>query len=395
MWLHVPYRALQAEAQAQRAERIAKDTLHKLETALSRIGKGVSPLTGDLQLTSLAASDPASAVSHSEKTGTKQPFWVIPHSSLTFTPKELGRGRWGVVKVAEYKRESVAARCLYTHFPSEESRKLFMESMELAAKLRHPNILPLLGVVMEGEQPILVMELMPRNLRRVMDGGKLYNNQIATLAMDVAAGLHFLHTTQPEPVVHGDIPTTGILVQKEAGNCWRAKLSDFMTAKYYHDLIMSGHANDMDSGSPLSFSSSFERGALYSPTRSTPRTTPPPFARGKMGGSDASINKHVSNRKQTMTPPDMYETAALTPQRDIYCFGFVLVEICTGTPPLDVSLQFLTESITWSDMSSIVKLCTEHQPSNRPSIETVLNKLKYIHRTVTSRPSKFNMTLAS
>ena len=296
-----------------------------------------------------------------------------------------------MVKVAEYKAERVAARCLYSHL-SEDNRKVFMESMDVAAKLRHPNILPFIGAVIEGEHLIIVMELMPSSLRKVLDAGKLYNHQIATVALDIAAGLLFLHTTRPNPVVHGDIPSTGILVQKQVGNHWRAKLSDFMTAEYYRSIIMSS-ASDLDrESSPCS--------AFTSPPRSTtPRTTPPPYPTSQRSritsDGDGSAGRRLSSRKSSLAAPDMLDATTLTLERDVYCFGLILVEICTGTQPLEVSFQFLTESITWSEMSSMVKMCTELQPSSRPTMETIVTKLKFIHRAATSRPSKFNMTVAS
>lgn len=390
-----PYRAIQAEAQALRAEKIARDALDKLETALSRLEKDASSDSPpqDGKAASLYASETLSQ--SQEKIEEKQPFWVIPCSEIQLTPEELGRGRWGVVKVAEHNTERVAARCLYSHFPSEENRKVFMEGMDVVAKLRHPNLLPFIGAVLEGEHLIIAMELMPSNLRKVLDAGKLYNYQIATLALDIAVGLQFLHTTRPDPVVHGDIATTGVLVQKEVGNCWRAKLSDFMTAEYYRSVIMSS-TSDLDrESSPSS--------AFTSPPRSTtprtPRTTPPPnsasYRTRILSDGEGSASRQLSSRKTSLTAPDMLDATTLTLERDVYCFGLVLVEICTGTQPLEVSFQFLMESITWRDMSSMVKMCTELQPSSRPTMETVVNKMKFIHRATTSRPSKFNMTVAS
>lgn len=323
----------------------------------------------------------------------KQPFWVVSRSAVKFTPEELGRGRWGVVKVAEYNGERVAARCLYSQITSEENREVFIEGMDTAAKMRHPNILPLIGAVVQGE-PIIITQLMPSNLRKVLDAGKLYNYQIASLALDIANGLLFLHTMRPDPVVHGDLTATSVLVQKDHGNHWHAKLSDFMTAKYFRDVVTA-------SGSSLDRDSSLSPPGVFAPLArsATPRTTPPPFTMSHrtriMSGSDASINKRLSTRKQSLTAPDMLDASTLTLQRDVYSFGLILVEICTGTPPLEVSFQFLTESITWSEMTSMVKMCTEYQPSKRPSMVDVVKELKALHRTTTSRPSKFNMTVAS
>lgn len=365
--------------------------MHKLETALVRLGKGAfsnstSPYNSD--------ATGSASVSQEKISGEKQPFWVVSRSDVTFTAEELGRGRWGVVKVAIYKGEKVAVRCLYSQITSEENRKVFVESMDIAAKMRHPSILPLIGAILEGE-PVIITALMPSNLRKVLDVGKLYNYQIVNLALGIAEALLFLHTTRPDPVMHGDLTATSVLVEKEVGNQWRAKLSDFMTAKFFRSVIMAS-ANDLDY--EANFSPSHDRVFASPPRSTTPRTTPPPLSMSnrnkRMSSSDASINRRLSGRKQSLTAPDVLDTATLTPQRDVYSFGLLLVEMCTGTPPLEVSFQFLTESITWSEMSGMVKLCTEYKPISRPNMDTVVRKMKTIHRATTSRPSKYNMTVA-
>lgn len=380
---------------------MAKEALTKLESALSKLAKSASsqPQFSPRSLNStpspIDSEPPTLTTQETSKENQPQPFWVIPRSDISLTSEELGRGRWGVVKVATYSGDKVAARCLYGQISSEESHKVFLECLDAAAKMRHPNILPFIGAVVK-DQPVIITELMPSNLRMVLDAGKLYNYQIATLALDIAQGLLFLHTTRPDPVVHGDLGTTNVLVRKEVGNQWRAKLSDFMTAKYFRHVIMTG-------GSAMDFETSFsptqDKPVFTSPSHSA-RTTPSPLSgmyrtSRKRSGSDASINKRLSSRKQSQTAPDMLDLATLTTQRDVYSFGVLLVELCTGTQPLEVSFQFLTESITWSEMSAMVKLCAEYSPDKRPGMEDVVKKLKTIHRMASSRPSKFNMTVVT
>lgn len=311
----------------------------------------------------------------------EKPFWIIPRSEIELTDEEVGKGTWGVVKVAKYKDKKVAARCLYSQVTSAENKKLLADTMDAVAKIRHPNILPLVGAVMEGE-PMIVTDLMPTNLKKVLESGKLYNYQIATIALDVANALQFLHSTRPRPILHGDISTTGVLLQKEVGNQWRAKLYDFMTAEFFHQI----HSNELDSSDASVFAS---------PARSsstTPRVTPPPLSHhSRLSGSDLSLNRRLSSRKQSVAL-DMLQPNNLTLERDVYTFGLLLVEMCTGTPPIGISLQFLIESITWNEMTAMVKLCTEYEPSKRPKMEFVVRKLKDIHHATVSRPSKLSMS---
>ena len=315
----------------------------------------------------------------------EKPFWVIGRDEVEITAEEIGRGKWSVVKVANYQDKKVAARCLYSHI-SEENRHVFAKGMDMAAKIRHPNLLSLIGAVVEEGEPVLITDLMATNLKKVMEKGKLYNYQIATIALDVANALKFLHTTRPHPVVHGDVAVTSVLLQKEVGNQWRAKLYDYMTAEFFRQLVS---ANSTDSDDMSQHSDVFA-----SPSRSTtPRVTPPPLThRSKiLSGSDASLNntrRLSTSRKLSVVAPDMLDSSTLTTERDVYTFGLLLVEMCTGTPPLGVSMQFLIESITWTEMTALVKLCVEFEPSKRPKMEFVVRKLKDIHHTTVSRPSK-------
>lgn len=364
--------------------------MHKMETLLSLIEKNATYHMPRFSPTPSLDSVPPSPFLKEGGTD-KQPFWVVPRSDVVMEGgEELGKGRWGVVRVATYRGDKVAARSLYSRIASEENQKVFVESMTTAAKMRHPNILPLLGVVLEGE-PVILTELMPTNLRKVLDKGKLYNYQVASVALDVAEGLAFLHGSCPEPIAHGDIPASGVLLRKGSGNQWRAKLSDFMTARFFHSVIT---ASGSDVSSDETALTSPSGGAT--PRATPPRSTPPPVSilyRNKKISDVSMGNRRLSaNRKLSQTAPDMTSLSPLTIQRDVYSYGLLLIELCTGTPPLEVSLQFLVESITWSEMAALVRLCMEFNPSHRPDMAAVLNKVKAVHQSVAAvKPSKLNL----
>jgi len=102
----------------------------------------------------------------------------------------------------------------------------FIEEMRQLSKLRHPCIVTVMGAVMSSrEDPLLVMEY--------LDHGSLYDllhNEtmrfegeiILPILRDVAQGLRFLHTAQPQ-IIHGDLKSANILVDSE----FRAKVADF------------------------------------------------------------------------------------------------------------------------------------------------------------------------
>ena len=98
----------------------------------------------------------------------EQPHWVVRREEVELTEEVLGRGGWGEVKVAKFRGLRVAAKFLHNMIISEYNQHLFSREMEIAAKIRHPNLLLFIGATREGEAVILT-ELMPTSLRRELE----------------------------------------------------------------------------------------------------------------------------------------------------------------------------------------------------------------------------------
>ena len=312
----------------------------------------------------------------------KGPFWEISKKDIELSGVEIGKGRWSVVREAIYRGDRVAARCLYSKIISEDNFKVFIECMDTAVKLRHTNLLPFIGAVLEGE-PIIITELMPFNLKKVLEmKGQLLNYQIVGIALDVARALNFLHTAKPEPVVHGDLMSTSVLLEQGKGNSWRAKLSDFMTAKFFKQLIGTEGIleHDLRGQSPMS-----PTGPISVASTTSRRMSKDRRSRSSSTGSD-------TKKAMMVTPPDILDPANLTPKRDIYSYGLLLVEMCSGSTPHIISLNFLLESITWAEMNALIRDCIETEPKNRPSMEDVLPDIAEMHQALSighgpSRPA--------
>ena len=65
-----------------------------------------------------------------------------------FSDKKLGRGGWGVVKAGRFCGLHVAAKLLSEAILSSHNQQLFMREMNIAALVRHPNILLFIGTYM-------------------------------------------------------------------------------------------------------------------------------------------------------------------------------------------------------------------------------------------------------
>ena len=88
------------------------------------------------------------------------PLWVVRRDEINLTDEELGRGGWAVVRVARFRKTLVAAKCLYGQIASNYNRLLFIREMNMAARVRHPNLLQFIGATLRGEL-IILTELMP------------------------------------------------------------------------------------------------------------------------------------------------------------------------------------------------------------------------------------------
>ena len=84
-------------------------------------------------------------------------------SEILFTDEELGRGGWAIVKVAKFCAICVAAKCLYSQIVSNYNQLLFIREMNIAAQIRHPNLLQFIGATLHGEL-IILTELMPTSV---------------------------------------------------------------------------------------------------------------------------------------------------------------------------------------------------------------------------------------
>ena len=303
-----------------------------------------------------------------------KPYWQKSRNEIQMTYEEIGRGRFSVVRVAIYHETRVAARCLLTRITSEDDRKLFTNCLEKAAQLRHPNLVSFMGAVLDRE-PVIITELMPCSLRTVLEKNPLTYYQLADVSLGVTKALEYLHSVKPEPVLHGELTGTNVLLEGETGPRLKAKLADYITAKYFHHMMSfmtpASSVEDVFAVSREHPSQEYKfRRRSRSRSGSPFDMVKPRFSPERPVRSPRQVARRVSNISNAPLDAGMLST-----KRDVYLFGILLVEMATRTAVLEVSLQYLIESIAWPQVTALVKKCLVHDPELRPDMNYVLNQV--------------------
>ena len=249
-----------------------------------------------------------------------QPFWVVNREEIEFTGEKLGEGGWAEVQVAKFRGARVAAKCLYSQIISHYNRDLFIREMNVAARVRHPNLLLFIGATLQGELTILT-ELMPTSLRALLEQGELPRQQLISIACDIAKALNYLHLMRPDPIIHRDVSSANVLLDHDRDNSWKAKVSDYGSANFLRQLRTAGPGN---------------------PTYAAP---------------EANIATQQSSKM------------------DIFSFGVVLVEMCTTRFPDPTTRERLILSIREPRLVGLVRQCTAEDKDRRPSAADIITRL--------------------
>ena len=230
----------------------------------------------------------------------------------------MGRGGWAVVKVANFRGTRVAAKCFYQQIlVSRYNRQLFNREMNMAARLRHPNLVQFIGASLEGE-PVILTELMTTSLRAELEKGPIHHTHIVSISLDVARALNYLHLMQPQPIIHRDISSANVLLDPLPDNHWKAKISDYGSVNLVRELRTVGPGN---------------------PVYAAP---------------EANIPAHQS------------------PKMDVFSFGVLLVEMLTDEFPQVDARQRLIDSINHGEFVELIKRCLSEERDERPSVNKII-----------------------
>ena len=154
----------------------------------------------------------------------------------------IGQGGMGSVMLARAVKDgrAVAVKTLLPEVAvSEQSLKRFLREIEVAASLRHPNIVSYIdhgthnGIVYLVTEFVQGMDACKLSKHR---GGKLHYQEVIKIIEQTLAALDFAHSLG---FVHRDIKEQNILVDGNYPN-YIAKLTDFGLAKSFKQSGMSG-----------------------------------------------------------------------------------------------------------------------------------------------------------
>jgi len=142
---------------------------------------------------------------------------------------ELGRGCYGVVYKTTYDGKECVAKEIHHNIMVEVDSvpnivRSFVQMINALSTLRHPSILPLLGVhfSVTSDVPLLITEKMWMNLTTLLiEKPSIPLTIKVSILQDVACGLKYLHGQNP-PLIHGDLTPNNILLNKNLD----AKLTD-------------------------------------------------------------------------------------------------------------------------------------------------------------------------
>ena len=316
---------LLAALQTQLAEAIqAKDDLQRQALEAERIFQRqrdeISQLRSQVQ---------------SQATSRELEFWNVPRSDVEID-SEIGVGGWGSISKGTFRGQTIAVKRLHPSIVSKENVSRLRREVHLMAHVRHPNLLLFIAAVFDEKvdrqhPPLIILELLDIDLRRAYEDDRVSSKESDLLPIfrDVACALNYLHCLR-EPIIHRDLSAPNVLLEAMANNRWKAKVSDF------------GSANLKKLAQTAA-----EGAILYSAPECLPIELRGP---------------HTPNFPQT-------------PKIDVYSYGVLLCEVITRTLPEELGPLKQKLKSMWPFMHSLVNVCTEYDPNERPTVSHILTEL--------------------
>ncbi|XP_068087145.1 tyrosine-protein kinase Fer isoform X4 [Anabrus simplex] len=161
--------------------------------------------------------------------------WELNNDDVILLDK-IGRGNFGDVYKARLKtsKQEVAVKTCRITLP-EEHKKKFLQEGRILKQYDHPNIVKLIGICVQKQPIMIVMELVPGGSLLTFLRNKSANltqKQLLGMCRDAAAGMRYLESKN---CIHRDLAARNCLVGYEN----IVKISDFGMSREEEEYIVS------------------------------------------------------------------------------------------------------------------------------------------------------------
>ncbi|KAK7410851.1 hypothetical protein VNO78_02005 [Psophocarpus tetragonolobus] len=256
----------------------------------------------------------------------------------------IGSGGFGDVYKAELKdgTGNVVAIKKLIHVSGQGDRE-FTAEMETIGKIKHRNLVPLLGYCKVGEERLLVYEYMKYgSLEDVLHDRKRTGIKLnwairRKIANGAARGLAFLHHSCLPHIIHRDMKSSNVLIDADL----EARVSDFGMARL-------------------------------------------------MSAMDTHLSVSTLAGTPGYVPPEYYQSFRCSTKGDVYSYGVVLLELLTGKRPTDSADFGDNNLVGWVKQHAKLKISDIFDPElmkEDPNLEMeLLQHLKIAVSCLDDRP---------
>ncbi|KAM5568550.1 pto-interacting protein 1 [Rosa sericea] len=272
----------------------------------------------------------------------------------------IGEGSYGRVYYGVLKSGPAAA--IKKLDASKQPHQEFLSQVSMVSRLKHENVVELVGYCIDGPLRLLAYEYAPNgSLHDILHGRKgvkgsvpgpvLSWTQRVKIAVGAARGLEYLHEKAQPHIIHRDIKSCNILLFEDDV----AKIADFDLSNQAPDMAARLHSTRV------------------------------------LG----TFGYHA---------PEYAMTGQLSSKSDVYSFGVVLLELLTGRKPVDHTLPRGQQSlVTWATpklsedkvkqcadarlngdyppkavakLAAVAALCVQYEADFRPNMSIVVKALQ-------------------
>ncbi|GFQ01028.1 U-box domain-containing protein 35 [Phtheirospermum japonicum] len=266
----------------------------------------------------------------------------IESATLSFSDDlRVGMGSYGTVYKCNLRHTTAAVKIL--HSLAANRTKQFQQELEILSKIRHPNLLTLLGAC--PDRGCLVYEYMENGS---LDERLFRRNNTPPIpwldryriAHEVASALIFLHNSNPKPIIHRDLKPANILLNRNLVT----KIGDVGLSTM---LIHSDASNET---------------TMYKDTSPV--------------GTLCYID------------PEYQRTGLVSPKSDVYAYGMVVLQLLTAKPAIALARKMEiavdgdrldrildSEAGDWpadetKELAVLALRCTELRHRDRPDLKS-------------------------